>query len=202
MESDNGKSDALGDKSPRARLGTLLPGDGVELLGAGSRAVRTVLLCSEVVEDRIYHWRWLFLDDGSLVEVSPDGYFWYREHREVPPGSSLYEQLVAKDGALVHFEEWVRSGRSGPPVLVGIDAKEYQLTGTGTVDVQRLGDPPGQEVWAALDPDPDENVYFGLVDTANEAKVILGLWTSQVCLSFGAELGEADVIAVHRKGKG
>src|SRR5262249_18451440 len=166
----------------------------------GSLVVRTTFLCEETVDDRAYHWRWMFLDDGSLLEVSPDGYYLYREHRLVKQGTDLYEQLVAQDGALVRFEERVRAGESGRrPVHVSLDGTEYRLTGTGTTRVQRLGPDPSPIPWQSFSTKPDENVYFGLVQTADESQVALGLWTVHVCLSFGRGLGEADVPAVYHQ---
>jgi hypothetical protein len=162
--------------------------------------VRTTFLCEETVDDQAYHWRWMFLDDGSLIEVSPDGYYWYQQHQIVKQGTSLYEELVAQDGALVRFEERVRAGESGRrPVHVTLDGKEYRLTGTGTTRVQRLGAEPALLPWRSFDPKADENVYFGLVQTADESQVVLGLWTAHVCLSSGHELGETDVVGVYRR---
>lgn len=183
-----------------AQLATLLPGDVVEVWPDGAFVVKTVLLCREAVGERAFEWRWLFLDDGSLIEVSPDGYFRYREHRIHKQGSGLYEELVAQDGALVRFEERVRAGASGRrPVHVTIDGKEYRLTSTGTVAVRRLGDEPEPITWQSFSNNPEENVYFGLVETADEASVAIGLWTVHVCLSFGRPIEPSDVTAVYRK---
>jgi hypothetical protein len=197
---DNGRSSDLGSESALAQLGALVPGDAVEFFGGGEHVVRTTFLCEETVDDQAYHWRWMFLDDGSLIEVSPDGYYWYQQHQIVKQGTSLYEELVAQDGALVRFEERVRAGESGRrPVHVTLEGKEYRLTGTGTTRVQRLGAEPALLPWRSFDPKADENVYFGLVQTADESQVVLGLWTAHVCLSSGHELGETDVVGVYRR---
>src|SRR5436305_918963 len=84
-----------------AHLKALGPGDALEIWSEGSRLVQTVYNCHEMVNGRIYSWQWLFLDDGNLIEVSPDGYFRYTEHRILRQGTDLYEELVAQDGALV-----------------------------------------------------------------------------------------------------
>lgn len=193
----------MGSESGLAQLGALVPGDAIELWEGGSLVVRTTFLCEETVDARTYHWRWMFLDDDSLLEVSPDGYFRYREHRLVKQGTALYEELVAPDGALVRFEERVRSDESGRrPVHVTLEGQEYRLTGTGVVRVQRLGPAPTLVPWQSFDPNPDENVYFGLVQTADESQVALGLWTVHLGLSFGRELEETDLTGVYRQGKG
>jgi hypothetical protein len=168
----------------------------------GNLVVRTAFACEETVDGRSYGWRWSFLDDGSLIEASPDGYFWYRAHQVAKQGTDLYEELVAQDGALVRFEERVRAGESGRrPVEVTIDEKSYRLTSTGTVRVQQLGSDPEPVPWRSFDRNPESNVYFGMVDVADDSNVILGLWTVHVCLSSGRELGETDVTAVYRRGK-
>jgi hypothetical protein len=61
------------------------------------------------------------------------------------------------------------------------------------------GGDPEPVPWRSFDNNPDENVYFGLEDTADEGNVILGLWTVHVCLSSGRELSETDVTAVYRQ---
>ena len=182
------------------QLAKLLPGDSLDVWGSGTFVVKTALVCSEAVDDETSNWHWLFLDDGSLLEASPDGYFRYKQHQIVKQGTSLYEELVAQDGALVRFEEHVRAGESGRrPVLVTVDGKEYRISSTGTVRVQRLGEACQLSPWQALGNKPDDNVYFGLVETADESNVGVGLWTQHVCLSFGKELSDTDVTAVYRQ---
>ncbi|HLH74972.1 MAG TPA: hypothetical protein VKX96_16925, partial [Chloroflexota bacterium] len=137
---------------------------------------------------------------GSLIETSPDGYFWYQKHQLCKQGSDLYEELVAQDGALVRFEERVRAGVSGRrPVRVTIDGAEYQITSTGTVSVQRLGDEAELIPWASFSKKAEDNVYFGLVNATDESKVGLGLWTVHLSLSFGRELTSTDVTEVYLK---
>jgi hypothetical protein len=199
---DNRSSDNGRELSNLEQLAVLNPGDAVELWDGGNLVAKTVLRCQEVIDGRPTVWRWTFLDDGSLLEASPDGYFRYKTHQVLKQGTDLYEELVAKDGALVRFEEHVRAGSSGRrPVHVTIDGKEYRLTSTGTVQVERLGAEPELVPWRSFDRNPEENVYFGLVETADEANCALGLWTVHACLSFGNELDETDITAVYRQGK-
>lgn len=186
--------------SPLQQLGTVMPGDVVDVWMEQTYLVKTVYLCSEDVGGRTWEWRWIFLDDGSLVEVSSDGHFRYSQHRIIKQGSSDYEAIVAQDGALVRFEQRVREDDSGRrPVHVTIEAKSYRITSTGTVAVRRLGDQPDLAPWQALDRDADKNVYFGMVESTDESKVALGLWTTHVCLSLGQALDETNISAVYRK---
>ncbi|HEY8475559.1 MAG TPA: hypothetical protein VIN09_01675 [Chloroflexota bacterium] len=183
-----------------AQLDKLLPGDLVIFWGEGERLVRTLFLCREGVMGRTYEWRWLFLDDGTLLEISPDGYYRYRRHLLVKQGTPLYEELVAQDGALVRFEERVRAGVSGRrPVHVTVEDETYRIASTGTVTVERFGAEPDLACWRAFAPDPSENVYFGMVSVADEERVALGLWTTHVCLSFGRPLRAADVDRVYQR---
>jgi len=182
------------------RLDDLLPGDVLDIWMEESLVIQTVLRCWETMDDGTVQWRWMFLDDGSLVEVSPDGYFRYTEHRVLKQGTSLYEEIVAQDGALVRFEERVREGTSGRrPVHLTIDDKRYRVTSTGTVAAETLGEEPEPLPWRSFNRTASENVYFGLVDTEDESNVGLGLWTSHVCLSFGREFDRTDITAIYRK---
>jgi hypothetical protein len=188
------------DSTPLEQLGTVMPGDVVDVWMEQTYLVKTVYLCEEEIGGRTYQWRWTFLDDGSLVEVSPDGYFRYSEHHILKQGSSEYEAIAAKDGALVRFEAHVRDGDSGRrPVHVTAVGSDLRLTSTGTVAVRRLGDAPDLTPWQGLSKVAEENVYFGAVESADETRVALGLWTEHICLSLGRVLKETDISAVYRK---
>lgn len=200
MNHKSNSNDKDEEASPLEQLSTVQPGDVVDVWLEQTYLVKTVLQCQETVDDRTYDWRWIFLDDGSLIEVSPDGYFRYREHQLLKQGTSEYETLVAQDGALARFEEHVRTGDSGRrPVHVTINGVEYRISSTGTVDVRRSGDEPSLEPWRALSSDSKENVYFGMLQTGDETKVALGLWTSHVCFSSGQALDPTNISAVFRK---
>jgi hypothetical protein len=181
-----------------AQLEALAPGDVLDIWAEGSLVVTTVFACSETVAGRSYHWKWIFLDDGTLVEISPDGTFRYREHRVVKQGSGLYEELVAQDGALVRFESHVRDGTSGRrPVEVTFEDRVYRIASTGMVAVDRRGEEPTLLPWQSFSDAEDQNVYFGLVDVENEDRVGLGLWTAHICLSFGAPFDPSDISAIY-----
>src|SRR5579871_5036806 len=176
------------------QLRTLLPGDALDVWSEGSVIVKTVFTCHETVEGSTYEWHWMFLDDGSLMEVSPDGYFRYRDHHVLKQGSSEYEELVAQDGALVRFEQRVREGESGRrPVEVTVADQSFRIASTGTVVVGRIGPAPDPLPWASFSNEQADNVYFGLVDPEDEEHVALGLWTAHVCISIGHEFKPSDI---------
>jgi hypothetical protein len=197
----NGKhQDDAPNATPLQQLATVMPGDVVDVWMEQTYLVKTVYLCEENVGGRTYEWRWMFLDDGSLVEVSPDGYFRYKQHTLLKQGSGEYESIVAQDGALVRFEQHVREDDSGRrPVHVTVEGKEYRITSTGTVQARRVGDEPALIPWQNWSKDAEENVYFGMVDTADESNMALGLWTTHVCVSLGRALEETNISSVFRK---
>jgi len=197
----NGRSqDRPSEQTPLEQLGTVMPGDVVDVWMEQTYLVSTVFLCEEEVGGRTYEWRWLFLDDGSLVEVSPDGYFRYSEHHILKQGTSEYEAIAAQDGALVRFEARVREGDSGRrPVHVTAAGKDLRLTSTGTVTVRRVGDEPALTPWQEFSKDAEQNVYFGALESEDETRVALGLWTAHISLSLGHVLDETNISAVYRK---
>jgi len=197
---DETPSDGASIESPLKQLATVMPGDVVEIFMEDSYLVKTVFLCQEEVDGRTFEWKWIFLDDGSLVEVSPDGFFRYKDHQILKQGTSEYEAIVAQDGALVRFEARVREGDPGRrPVHITVGDVDYRIASTGTVSVKRLGDVPALLPWQSFSSDLSQNVYFGLVGGADESAMALGLWTAHVCISAGGELEETNVSAVYHK---
>ena len=47
--------------------------------------------------------------------------------------------------------------------------------------------------WRSYQPDTDQNVYFGLLAEGDQPGLVLGLWTTDVCLSFGQPLDHAEL---------
>lgn len=180
------------------RIRALRPGDALEIWEEGNFIVKTVYLCRESVGGRTVEWVWVFLDDGSLLEASPDGRFRYREHIVLKQGTGPYEEIVAQDGALVRFEERVRAATSGRrPVHVSLEGREYRLTSTGTVAVDRLGETPDSVPWQSFSDVPGENVYFGLVETDDEDSVGVGIWTAHVGIALGRTFDPSDISEVY-----
>lgn len=181
-------------------LETIEPGDAVEVWLESTYLVRTLYVCRERLDQHATEWRWFFLDDGSLIEASPDGYYRYRTHDVLRQGSALYEELVAQDGALVRFEARVREGTSARrPVHVTVDGVEYRVASTGTAAMERRGDEPDLLPWKSISSDPSGNIYFGLVNTEDEDQAILGLWTAHICLSKGGPLLETAISGVYQQ---
>ena len=162
----------------------LLPGASLRVDGDEQR-VESVFRCSEGTGDARAAWTWAFLDDGSLLELAPRGAFRYRRHRVLAPRSTLFQQLLAADGAVLRFEARVRAGRAeAEPTVLTIDGREYRLRATGTARAAREGPAPELGGWNSLAADERENVYF-LLEAREGAEVALGLWTRGACLSFG-----------------
>jgi hypothetical protein len=160
-------------------------GARLEVDGA-SRRVETALRCAEELAGVWTRWQWLFLDDGSLLELAPRGSHRYDRHRVLDRAQPLYQQLVAQDGVLVRFEARVRAGVvADQPTYVTIDRREYLARATGTVMVEaREGAPLALGGWSALADAREENVWF-LLEAIDSPDAALGLWTRGLCLSFG-----------------
>lgn len=182
----------------RRRLDAARPGDTLHLARGESRTIETVLLCSETIAGETTQWRWIFLDDRSLLESAPKGSVLYAAHRVLGHATRRYRELVAQDGALVRFEARVRAGTwARRPVQLTVDGTRYRIAYTGTVAAQRLGAEPPCIPWRALRPDPAKNVYFGLASADGRPDVVLGLWTDDVCLSFGRPLNPSELALPH-----
>jgi hypothetical protein len=180
--------------APSAPPPVLLPDDRLAVGAGEPRLVRTVLVCREVIQGQVTEWRWVFLDDGSLLELAPKGWAHYERHLILERGTALYEALVAQDGALVRFERRVRAGTwARRPVRVTIEGQTYRLRFTGTFSAQRFGEEPNLSAWRAIQADSDQNVYFGLLADTDEQSLVLGVWTTDVSLSFGRPIGQSEL---------
>ena len=160
-------------------------GSALQVDGA-TRRVETALRCVEEVGGVPTRWRWLFLDDGSLLELAPRGAHRYDRHRPFDRAQPLYQQLVAQDGVLARFEARVRAGvAASEPTYVTVDRREYVVRATGTAAVEsRAGAPLALAAWSALSDDPAQNVWF-LLESLDGPTAALGLWTRGLCLSLG-----------------
>src|SRR3981081_2328173 len=69
----------------------LLPGDVVSLWDGGDNVVRAVLECREELNRRETVWHWNILDDGKVLEVTPEG-------------NTLYERTVILHQSSAEFE--------------------------------------------------------------------------------------------------
>jgi hypothetical protein len=146
----------------------------------------TMLRCAELLDGRRTEWTWTLVDDGDVLEQSVRGTFRFGRHRVLDRATDLFQQLAAQDGVLVRFEARVRAGLTAlEPTILTIDRREYRVEATGTFSVvERIGPPPALGGWSAIGDDPAENVYFLLASIDDDERA-LGIWTGQICLSFG-----------------
>jgi hypothetical protein len=187
-----------------------LPSDSISLPGGERGRVETVYLCAEPDADDLVRWSWIVLADGRLLEIAPRGCALYEPPRVLARGSGPFLELVAQDGALVRFEERVRSGTwEARPVRLSLDGRRWRVTSTGTVRAQRLGAVPASS-WGQLgarglpsrhplptgrggNEEPD--VYFTLAGLHDPYALGLGLWATDICLAFGRRLGDTPSAA-------
>ena len=171
-----------------------LPGDTIALPGDERGIVATVYLCSEPGGHDVTRWSWIVLADGRLLEVAPRGCALYEAPRLLARGTGRFLELVAQDGALVRFEERVRSGTwESRPVRLTLGRRRWRVTSTGTVTARRLGPVPevgwGQFGARASAEEPD--VYFTFAALTDPDALGLGLWATDVILAFGRRLGDS-----------
>src|SRR3954447_18906927 len=82
--------------SPRQpTIEDLLPGDVVSFWDAGDSVVQSVLECREELNRRETAWRWNILDEGKVLEISPDGTWLYERTDVLHQTSTEFETLTA-----------------------------------------------------------------------------------------------------------
>src|SRR5438045_9181830 len=93
------------DKSSSTRqrqqptVDTLLPGDVVSLWDGGDHVVEAVLECREDVNRRETAWRWNLLDQGHVLEVSPEGNPLYERTAILHQDSAEFRKLTCDPGS-------------------------------------------------------------------------------------------------------
>jgi hypothetical protein len=186
---------------------TLLPGDVVSFWDAGDNVVQAVLECREELNRRETIWRWNILDEGRVLEVTPEGNTLYDRTAVLHQASAEFETLTAnpeQGGVLKAFEARVREGTAARnPTLFEFDGNVYRIVSTGIFDARPLDQMqyPNLEVWRDINPsNPGDNVYFELEptqDDASNASDVLGIWTSHIALLFGRPLKAGDVQTIY-----
>jgi len=100
---------------------TLGPGDALILEDGRDFLVQSAIDCQEELEGRTTTWRWLLLDDGSLLEVLRHVTILYSRAEILYQGTPPYALLTGQgdqDGLLRVFEARVRAGTiAGMPVI-------------------------------------------------------------------------------------
>jgi hypothetical protein len=188
---------------------TLLPGDVVSFWDGGDSVVQAVLECREELNARQTVWRWNLLDEGRVLEVTPEGNTLYDRTVILHQASAEFETLTAdpeQGGVLKAFEARVRQGIAARnPTLFEYDGRVYRVVSTGIFDARPLARAgyPNLEVWRDINPsNPGDNVYFELEPTQDApgedaASEVLGIWTSHIALLFGRPLKAADIQTIY-----
>lgn len=194
---------------PRSRQPTiedLLPGDVVSFWDGGDSVVQAVLECREELNRRVTVWRWNLLDEGRVLEVTPEGTTLYERCAVLHQSSAEFETLTAdpdQGGVLKAFEARVREGTAARnPTLFEYEGNAYRVVSTGIFDARPLGQPsyPNLEVWRDINPNnAGDNVYFELEPTQDDQadSEVLGIWTSHIALLFGRPLKPGDIQTIY-----
>jgi hypothetical protein len=201
------------DKTPpqprQPTLESLLPGDVVSLWDDGDHVVQAVLECREELNRRETVWRWNVLDEGRVLEVTPEGNVLYDRTVVLHQDSAEFETLTsdpAQGGVLKAFEARVREGTAArQPTLFEFEQGVYRVVSTGIFDARPLDATsyPNLPVWRDVNPtDASDNVYFELEPTTEppageSGSEVLGIWTTHIALLFGRPLQAADIQSIY-----
>ncbi|MBV9326332.1 MAG: hypothetical protein JO352_21415 [Chloroflexi bacterium] len=187
----------------------LLPGDVVSFWDAGDSVVQAVLECREELNRRETVWRWNILDEGHVLEITPEANTLYERTAILRQTSAEFETLTAdpdQGGVLKAFEVRVRQGTAARnPTLFEYAGSVYRVVSTGIfaaapVDAASY---PNLDVWRDVNPDtPGDNVYFELEPTEDvpegeSGSEVLGIWTTHIALLFGRPLKAGDVQTIY-----
>ncbi|MGI9145462.1 MAG: hypothetical protein ACR2IK_02765 [Chloroflexota bacterium] len=198
--------------APAARVPTVetvLPGDVVSFWDGGDNVVQAALDCTEELNGRETAWRWNLLDDGKVLEVTPEGIVLYERTVILHQDSAEFETLTCdaeQGGALKAFEARVRQGTAARnPTLFEYDGRVYRVVSTGIFAAEPVGQTafPNVDVWRDINPsNPGDNVYFELEPTEDVPAVesgseVLGIWTSHIALLLGRPLRAGDIQAIY-----
>ncbi|HEY1297297.1 MAG TPA: hypothetical protein VGJ60_29815 [Chloroflexota bacterium] len=188
---------------------SLLPGDVVSFWDYGDSVVQSVLECREELNRRETIWRWNILDEGRVLEITPEANTLYERTAILRQTSAEFETLTAdpeQGGVLKAFETRVRQGTAARnPTLFEYDGNVYRVVSTGIFAARGVGAVgfPNLDVWRDINPDnPGDNVYFELEPTEDlpegeSGSEVLGIWTTHIALLFGRPLKAADVQTIY-----
>src|SRR5918912_2130241 len=123
-----------GGQARQPTLESLLPGDVVSLWDGGDAVVQSVLECREELNGRETVWRWNLLDEGRVLEVSPEGNVLYDRTVVLHQSTPEFETLTAdpeQGGVLKAFEARVRQGTAARnPTLFEYESGVYRVVST------------------------------------------------------------------------
>jgi hypothetical protein len=198
--------DKLPAQARQPTIENLLPRDVVSFWDGGDSIVQAVLECREELNGRETVWRWNLLDEGHVLEVTPEGNTLYARTVVVHQSSAEFETLTAdpeQGGVLKAFEARVRQGTAARnPTLFEFEGKVYRVVSTGIFEGRAIGQSayPNLDVWRDINPtNPGDNVYFELEPTEDDASdsEVLGIWTSHIALLFGRPLKAGDIQTIY-----
>jgi hypothetical protein len=201
--------DKVASQSRQPTVEDLLPGDVVSFWDGGDHVVQAVLACREELNRRETTWRWNLLDEGRVLEITPESQVLYERTVIVHQSSAEFETLTAdpeQGGVLKAFEARVRQGNAARnPTLFEYEGRVYRVVSTGIFDAQPVGQVryPNADVWRDINPsNPGDNVYFELEPTEetpgdDSGSEVLGVWTSHIALLFGRPLKSADISTIY-----
>ncbi|HLZ71178.1 MAG TPA: hypothetical protein VKV26_14850 [Dehalococcoidia bacterium] len=173
---------------------TLKPGDAIMLWNGDDRLVQSALECAEHLNSRETDWRWLLLDGGAVLEVTPGHTTYYDQNEVIYQGSVEFQRLVGdQDGLLRVFEARVRDGTVAlNPVTFEKGGAAFQVASTGTFFVQQAaGAALDLDVWRDITPNEVDNVYVKLNGPLGGKA--LGVWTTHIAFLRGQEVGPSDL---------
>lgn len=190
-------------------IDNLLPGDVVSFWDGGDSVVQAVLECREELNRRETLWRWNVLDQGHVLETTPEANTLYERTAILRQSSAEFETLTAdpeQGGVLKAFEARVREGTAARnPTLFEYDGHVYRVVSTGIFAAASIGANayPNQDVWRDINAEnPGDNVYFELEPTedvpeGDSGSEVLGIWTTHIALLFGRPLKAGDVQTIY-----
>lgn len=206
---------ALDPNKPAAQprqptVDSLLPGDVVSLWDVGDHVVESVLECREELNQRVTSWHWNLLDEGHVLEATPEGNTLYTRTVILHQDSAEFETLTSdpdQGGVLKAFEARVRQGIAARnPTLFEYEGRVFRVVSTGIFAAQPVGQAsyPNETVWRDINSsNPGDNVYFELEPTEDvppgdqRPTEVLGIWTSHIALLFGRPMKNADVQTIY-----
>lgn len=193
---------AVDDLGPDLNVDTLQPGDVLALWDGKEVLVERAVECRETLPTRVTRWRWVFLQGGQLLGVTPAGNALYTDTKVLYQGTAPYEELTAdveNGGILKTFEARVRDRSTGrDPVFWETEGQRYQVQSTGTFAAPDQAFPE-VAVWQDVSADEGQNVYFRMIGA--EGVQVLGIWTSHIALLVGRVITRTDVREIYRAGR-
>jgi hypothetical protein len=186
--------DHPGTPPPATTPETLAPGDALILQDGRDFLVQSAVDCQEELEGRTSAWRWLLLDDRSVLEVLRHTMSLFSPPEILYQGTPPYALLTGQgeqDGLLRVFEARVRAGTiANMPVTYDHGGSTYQVRSTGIFSAHFTG-MTDAEVWSDMSENAADNVYFKL--EGPEGQSALGVWTTHIAFYTGAALVHADI---------